>query len=430
MRTLAKALLALALALVAPAAFAQQGAKPAPAPAAQPKTISLSFEGNLRSALKQIADKGGINLVITGKLDEPAEVYLKDVSAEDALATVAKAHHLSVTREGSIWTLRPMTEDELGAAKEAEQDAKEAADEQAQDAEEEARDQAEAAREQAQEAREQISKLRGRHGNSVSNTGPLTIDEDQTVEEAVTYGGPLTVNGHVRGDAVAFGGGVVLGPKSVVEGDVTSFGGSIQKAEGAVVGGDETAFGGSGMGPAMATVGSELAKHTHHDDSGHSFTVSSSAGFFLRFVLMFGIGFLSVMFLPSRVKSMESEIKSNPLRCGATGLVASLALVPLSVLLAITLVGIPVLLGLYVVIAVFIIIGYAAVATEIGLRLPLRNVRKTQAVVLALGLLILLLVGYIPVLGSVVLAFIGIVSLGAAVRTRFGSFKQGIPEPA
>src|SRR5512132_3163648 len=115
MRTLATALLALCLA--APAALAQQDAKPAPAPAAQPKTISLSFEGNLRSALKQIADKGGINLVITGKLDEPAEVYLKDVSAEDALGIVAKAHHLSVTREGNIWTLRQMSGDELEAAK-------------------------------------------------------------------------------------------------------------------------------------------------------------------------------------------------------------------------------------------------------------------------------------------------------------------------
>src|SRR5689334_16897078 len=47
---------------------------PAPAPAA--KTINLEFNGPLREALKKIAAAGGINLIITGEMNEPAEVML------------------------------------------------------------------------------------------------------------------------------------------------------------------------------------------------------------------------------------------------------------------------------------------------------------------------------------------------------------------
>ena len=60
-------------------------------------------------------------------------------------------------------------------------------------------------------------------------------------------------------------------------------------------------------------------------------------------------------------------------------------------LLTITVIGIPFTLVLVVVTAVGIAMGYSAVASEVGTRLPvLRANRKTQAAVLALGILVLL----------------------------------------
>ena len=47
--------------------------------------------------------------------------------------------------------------------------------------------------------------------------------------------------------------------------------------------------------------------------------------------------------------------------------------------------------------------------------------RKTQAVVLALGLLVLLTVGAIPGIGPVVMVLATLVAFGAAIRTRFGN---------
>ena len=67
--------------------------------------------------------------------------------------------------------------------------------------------------------------------------------------------------------------------------------------------------------------------------------------------------------------------------------------------------------------------------SEIGLRVPVLRGRKTQAVVLALGLLILLAVGSIPGVGPVAMTLATLVAFGAAIRTRFGYKLRGIPEP-
>jgi hypothetical protein len=98
-------------------------------------------------------------------------------------------------------------------------------------------------------------------------------------------------------------------------------------------------------------------------------------------------------------------------------------------MLMITLIGIPVALALLVVVPVLTGWGFAAVASELGTLLPLPRGRKTQAMVLALGLLILLVVGRIPVLGTLVLVAATLVGLGAIMRTRFGHRPQGFPEP-
>jgi hypothetical protein len=55
--------------------------------------------------------------------------------------------------------------------------------------------------------------------------------------------------------------------------------------------------------------------------------------------------------------------------------------------------------------------------------------RKTQAVVLALGLLVLLTVGAIPGIGPLLMTLATLVAFGAVIRTRFGNRPRGMPEP-
>jgi hypothetical protein len=53
--------------------------------------------------------------------------------------------------------------------------------------------------------------------------------------------------------------------------------------------------------------------------------------------------------------------------------------------------------------------------------------RKTQALVLALGTLALMLVSLIPVLGKLAVGVAAFIGLGAIIRTRFGQPPRGTP---
>ena len=514
-----------------------EGAAAAPreTPAASGKRVTLEFRGSLREALKQIAAKGGLNLVVTGNLDQDAEVYLSDVSPEEALRTVAAAYHLRIEQNGNIWTLRPMTQEELTAppsappppppsaapaplenvrvpavpaapgtppipevtpgmredqldqvmrmaeetAERAEAEAEAAVDrateqaeamaeraqremakarelangkssemheralEQAERAKEIAEEQAEAARERAreirqqarearQQAREALRSLRQRGERNRAGTGPVTVHEGEVVESAVAYGGPLIVQGHVEDDAVAFGGDVTLGPKAWVEGDVVAFGGSIHRADGAVVEGETNAVGGSVIGAAIAkkiTDAMDKPKQTRQFHMDHHRGPPSVVSALIWFITLFGIGFIATLLIPNRMKMIEGEIHSNPLKAGLAGLVGAVALLPLTVLLIITIIGIPVAAALWLMVPLAVAVGFTAVASEIGVRLPIFRGRKTQAVVLALGLALLLVAAQVPVAGPIALSALGLIGFGAIVRTRFGS-RVGGPKPS
>ncbi|MBN9685150.1 MULTISPECIES: polymer-forming cytoskeletal protein [unclassified Corallococcus] len=490
------------LLLGAPVALAE-GA-PAPAAASAPaRTIDVSFRGSLRDALKTIAEKGGLNLVVTGDLDTPAEVRLRGISAEQALRTVARAYSLHLEQDGSIFTLRPLTakEKESGASPTAQapvappviaatppappappaMDANATPEEQAlareeaDRAREEAREEAKRAREEAKQAakeeaeaakeriREEIRSFRdsfkhkkGKRGarDVVARGQNLEVKEGESVESAVVYGGNLIVKGTVEDDAVAFGGNlevqglvegdvhafggnVILGPNARVEGDVSAFGGQVQKADGALVEGSLESFGGAGLGRMVAgEIKRGMQEGQNHDasadaddDDDRGRDGGGLASFILQFALLFGLGFLGQMFFPARMKELGDEIRANPARNFWVGLVGMAALIPLTIVLCVTLIGIPVAFALLVASMLGTALGYAAIASEVGTRLPVMRGRKTQAVVLALGLGLILLVSHIPVLGVFLNLILTPLAFGAVIRTRFGYRGRGMPEP-
>lgn len=455
------------------AASAFAGPAPAPAPKPPPsapkaKKISMKFKGTLREALKEIADKGGINLVITGELKDPAEVFLNDLPADEVLQTVADAHDLKVRRQGSIWTIRPLTAEEREALRDAKADAEDQADEEETpeapvppeppavpdvpdvpdslsspprtaglpDPVSDPKGFQRSLEERVQQdmRAKMLRKLRNRklvfggdNGNDVVSNGHLVIAEGQTVGNAVAYGGGLDVLGHVEGDAVAYGGGVHLGPHAEVEGDVTAFGGGITREDGAEVGGDEVAFGGGEIGRVVASSIPKIIhaeRHEHHEatpPSSHSLPM-----FLVWFAILFGSGFLAMMFMPDRMRVLESVMRRDPVRCGLAGLAGTVAIPVLSGLLCITIIGIPVALGLMLIGIAGGLVGMAALANELGTRLPaLGNIRKTQAVVLASGVLLMELIGLVPVIGALTWLVIGFLGLGAVIRSRFGTRQLG-----
>lgn len=405
--------------------------------------VTLRHEGTVKDALKAIAAQAGVNLIVIGELKEPMEVQLTDASAEEALSTVAAAAQLHVERSGTIWTVRAMSDEEkknpLSPAP-VELPSETAA--QNEDTLEDARDEAKAleaqklalAKEQAKVEKRLRRQFKGKGSDDdvVKTGGALTVAEGQSVGNAVAYGGPVTVEGHVDGDVVAFGGSVRLGAKATVTGDVVAFGGDIRKEPGAVVGGEEVSFGGSTTGVLAKEIvkARQQAQARVHDADERGGVFAGIGSFFARFAVLFALGFLFTLFAPSRMKALESEIKAAPGKSLLTGVLGSFALLPLTVLLAVTVIGIPFIPAMWIMALLGVTMGFAAFAADLGMKLPMFRGKKTQALVLAVGLLGLLVIGMIPVLGPTALLGVAFISFGAIIRTRFGSVRRmqpGIP---
>jgi hypothetical protein len=252
-------------------------------------------------------------------------------------------------------------------------------------------------------------------------TGNVVVEEDEEVDDAIAYGGSLLVKGRVRGDATAFGGNVHLGPHATVHGDAVAFGGTVERESGAKVHGETLSFGGSN--------GGLLGKHPMSAKSLEKHSGSAIPRLLAQFAVYFALGFVFLMFAPKPMKQIESELRRDPLRCGLTGVLGGAAILGLTVLLTITLVGIPFAVVLLLGAAVGLAMGFSALASEVGMRLPvLKASRKTQAAVLALGILVFLVVELIPFLGPLVLFCAGCFALGATIRTRFGTRPREFPE--
>lgn len=415
--------------------------------------LNFKLDATVRQAVDRIATDGHLSVVATGDLSEHVHLVLRGVSAEEALGSLARAYHLGLEHEGNIWTVHPAAGASAGtpqmaplgplwplpppvaATPPAQAPTPDAADKE--DTQEDEDGTADAAKEDSDDEDklgDRVKKLgqsQAVTGHGIVGTGSVTVFEGSTVDEAVAYGGKLDVLGHVTGDAVAFGGDIHLGPKAVVDGDVTSFGGKVLKEDGAQIRGERVQLGGDGVMRAI-----EKSLNRQHHSWRHNSPWSPNPptswlpSLLIQFALDFALGFLFILFAPTRMKLIEGELLRDPIKCVLAGLLGVFAIGFLAVLLTVTVIGIPFALCLLLLTCIAIAMGLAAVAMEVGTRVPLFQGRKTQAAVLALGVVVLLLVSLIPVLGPVVLSILALFSLGAVIRTRLGSPLKGSPPPS
>lgn len=429
---------------------------------------------NGEEALETIAQAYGLEVTRSGKESEkmwvvrravmappvpPGEISVVRSAAAQARELAEKVRERAELLREKAGSVREVAQEAREKAREAAELAREQADgvrEAAQEAREKMQEEAEATREHVQEVTEAMKeRLQAEQDKAeaqaelerelhqhreemerhrVSAGGPITIEKGAKVDTAVAYGGPVIVeeNAVVEGDAVAFGGDVILKKGAVVEGDAVAFGGNVVQDKDSRIDGESVSMGGAGFGKVMARnmVRSHRSVHGSSDENSNEESSGFGRGFALflvKFAVFFGLGFVLMMFFPQRLKAVEATIRAEPARNGLVGFLGLLAAIPLTALLVVTLVGIPVALLMWVTLLLFVPVGIAIVANIVGARFPTGRMRKTQALVLAVGLLLLLLVGQIPVLGPMVLGLAVFVSLGAIIRTRFGDRTRGTP---
>jgi hypothetical protein len=253
-------------------------------------------------------------------------------------------------------------------------------------------------------------------------------------ESLVTVGKPLTVVAPVEGRVVSVAGNVEL--RAPVRGDVVAWGGTVSIAPGGAVGGNVIAFGAEVHGSREAVAGriltpgslaslylSEARRGPLHPISGRELPVLAG----LRLLVLAIWAALSAIVLRlwgGRVARAALCFEENPAAAAMSGLAGVLFLFFLGVT-AFSAFPAPlrspsalVILGFAAALKVF---GMTSFFLFLGQRFGRWASPRRRPAALVLGLLASGAISLVPFAGPILWSAISVVSVGAAVFTRFGA---------
>jgi len=244
--------------------------------------------------------------------------------------------------------------------------------------------------------------------------GNVIVEEGTEVKDAVAVGGSVTVYGKVKDSAVAVGGSVTLGPNAVIGKDVVSVGGEVKQAQGSRIHGDVVELNIPGVSAMMPF-----------------FFEETSAAWFWAFKIVSLLGFLAlaallVALLPKPFNLIIDNVQQNLGKIILWGILGLVVLIPLAVFLAISVIGIPLIAMEVVLAGIAFLVGYIAIAQLIGDKIAALMKRPALNVIwpTVMGLLALWLIGWVPLLGSLVQAMAVLLGVGGVLATLFNLRKR------
>jgi hypothetical protein len=250
--------------------------------------------------------------------------------------------------------------------------------------------------------------------------GLVTLENGSTLNgDILMVGGSLEAAGEINGDISVAGGLLEIGETAVINGDVNSAGANLQRDPDAIITGEITT---EQNGPFIVTpTGVEIPRLNMAVDPSFSFI-----GFMLRVILWALLAMLLALFLPNQLRNLAQTAVSQPLITGGLGLLTAVVLPLVLVILALTILLIPVSLVGILALVIAWAYGLIALGTELGNRFA--GIFKAQwhpALAAGAGTFLLILVingleAAIPCVGLVPKFIVGVVGLGAVLLTRGG----------
>jgi len=293
--------------------------------------------------------------------------------------------------------------------------------------------------------------------------GSVVVEAGETTGDLEAYGGDVAIRGTVDGDLQVFAGNVrILGEvtgdvetasgnvviSGTVGGDVSASGGAVQLTENATVGGTFEAGAGSVLidgrvgGPARvgagdivlgptasiggdleydgnltrssgATVGGEVV---NNPDLEIGDPLPSIPGFVFGvyvFLVNLVVGAVLLLVFPRFTRGMAERTVERPARTGAVGLLALVGTPILLVLLAITIVGIPLALAGAIVYGLAVWLGVVLGRYVLGAWLLSFVDVDNRWAALMLGTVVMVPVTRIPILGGLLDLVVLLLGLGA-----------------
>ena len=256
----------------------------------------------------------------------------------------------------------------------------------------------------------------------VKDSSVVKLNEDINMgqglifKDLVAIKGNINVKGDVGGDIVAVLGNIHLFPTARVAGDIVSIGGKIVRDEGAKVKGEitEIIIGKGKGGEKMAEVYAPLVV-----GMGVGGLLLLKALAFLGFI---GLSMIIVSFMTGQIGAISSKIEKEWLKTLLWGIAGFVLIGPIAILLAITVIGIPLIIVEMILVSIAMFAGYIAVSQLIGKKFTKAIRRPNQPMIVEVlwGLAILFLVDMIPVLGMIVKCLAMTFGFGSAIMTRLG----------
>lgn len=245
------------------------------------------------------------------------------------------------------------------------------------------------------------------------------INEGETVDHVVVIGGDLDVKGIVKDDTVIIGGNLNVASTGQVLGDTVVVLGKINKEFGSIVSenvvelsagkwfhkkGWILPFAGVCAIPAAGMIG--LAG---------LIAVSSFFALFLLIAILF----------TNRVGNVSFYAQKHFWKSLLAGLISLLLVVPATLFLIVSIIGLPLVPLLFILISAATLFGFTAMSQLIGLKFfsAIKKPNKPMVVEVIAGFIIIGLIAFIPIIGWSIKFIIWLTGLGGAIATKFGTSK-------
>jgi len=295
----------------------------------------------------------------------------------------------------------------------------------------------------------------------------IVLPEDTISGDAVTIGGNLDVQGFVKGDAVCIGGnlhisGTVQGDATVIggratidstafiKGDLTSIAGRIHRQKGARIKGAVNSI----SIPILRSVLPFAFKFTsphkthiyyHPFISSFAKRITIFGVYTVKIIALIVFILLILLFFKTGVERVSDAIEHYFWRSVLAGFIGEILFIPLTILLLVLIIGIPLIPLLWMVIVAALIFGYTGIAYTIGRIAAERRgwINKSPYILGLIGLVVIEIIpffgrlvslpgggfvfvgGVLRIIGFIISFVATIAGLGGVILTRFGFRKFG-----
>lgn len=253
--------------------------------------------------------------------------------------------------------------------------------------------------------------------------GSVVLDPGSTVDgNVVLLGGNLQANGTITGSLLAMGGLVQLSETTIIQGDVSVLGGLLQGENQAQI---EGQIAGNLNDLPLVLPGNLRISVPDVQLRFNPFW--DFLWLLFQSLLWSAVAVLVVLFLAQPLQRVGDTAISQALVSGGLGVLSALVVPLLLLIIAVTIIGIPIaLLGVLALVIAWAY-GLVAIGTQVGSRLSkLSGGNWALPLSAALGTFLLTLIinivgKVIPCIGWLAPFLVGAIGLGAVLLTRFGS---------